>query len=157
LRADFYTGEIQGMEMFLMVKEYSNGLMGIYMKDSSKMEKEMDKVCQHQLFPLLLICSWKLMSIGVRVNADGSKYNGEYKEDKPNGTGCYIWCDGEKYDGEWRDGKFNGKGIKTLPDGTIFDGKWLEGKPNGPGTCNYPDGATYNGEWKNGQPHGKGE
>jgi hypothetical protein len=33
--------------------------------------------------------------------ADGSKYEGDYKEGLKHGQGIYTWKDGSKYDGEW--------------------------------------------------------
>ena len=37
--------------------------------------------------------------------ANGNKYEGEYKDNKKNGKGTYIYANGDKYKGEWKNGK----------------------------------------------------
>ena len=76
---------------------------------------------------------------GIRKNADGSVFEGNYEEDQPSGQGKYTWADGESYDGAWKNGLFHGMGIKKLPDGTVYDGLWDMGLPKGLGVCHYPD------------------
>ena len=49
---------------------------------------------------------------------DGSKYEGEWGDDKRDGQGIYFYLDGSKYEGEWKDGKRDGQGIYSLPDGS---------------------------------------
>jgi hypothetical protein len=46
----------------------------------------------------------------------GDRYEGEYRNGKPNGKGTYTWKDGSKYEGEWRHGKKHGKGKFTWPE-----------------------------------------
>jgi len=41
---------------------------------------------------------------------NGSKYVGEFKDNKRHGQGTYTWADGEKYVGEWKNGNQNGQG-----------------------------------------------
>ena len=38
---------------------------------------------------------------------------------------------GCKYEGEWREGKPNGKGVARWPDGWTFEGSFIEGIPHG--------------------------
>ena len=45
------------------------------------------------------------MMIGIFYYKNGSKYNGEWKNDKKEGKGIFYWNDGAKYDGEWKDDK----------------------------------------------------
>ena len=33
------------------------------------------------------------------------KYNGDWKNDKYEGYGIYIWANGNKYEGEWKNSK----------------------------------------------------
>ncbi len=40
----------------------------------------------------------------------------------------YIWSDGSKYEGEFKDGKPNGRGTLTFPDGKKYVGGFKEGK-----------------------------
>jgi hypothetical protein len=37
---------------------------------------------------------------------DGSKFVGEWKNNKIDGQGTFTWPDGSKYAGEFKDGKF---------------------------------------------------
>ena len=37
-----------------------------------------------------------------------------------------IWFDGSKYEGEWKDDKMNGSGIFTFFDGRTYDGEWID-------------------------------
>ena len=39
--------------------------------------------------------------------ADGSKYEGHYKEGKKHGQGTYIWSDGSKYIGNWDENRIS--------------------------------------------------
>ena len=44
--------------------------------------------------------------------ADGEKYEGHHgKEGKHHGKGIYTWPSGSKYEGDWKDDKKNGCGI----------------------------------------------
>jgi hypothetical protein len=42
---------------------------------------------------------------------DGSKYEGQWKNDKRHGKGKYTFKNGGYYDGEWADGKRQGQGV----------------------------------------------
>ena len=35
----------------------------------------------------------------------GDRYEGEYKDDLPNGQGVFTLSDGERYEGEFKDGE----------------------------------------------------
>ena len=39
------------------------------------------------------------MGKGKKVNSDGSSYEGEYKNNMPDGTGSGTWADGDSYQG----------------------------------------------------------
>ena len=41
---------------------------------------------------------------------DGSKYNGNWKNDKANGFGILYHADGDIYEGDWKDDKAHGIG-----------------------------------------------
>ena len=42
--------------------------------------------------------------------ANGSKYQGDWKNNKEEGYGIYTWPDGSRYEGDWKNGKQDGKG-----------------------------------------------
>ena len=69
---------------------------------------------------------------------NGSTYVGEWKDDKKNGQGKYIYGkgngEGDKYEGEWKDDKKHGKGKYIWSNGDKFVGEFKDDKPNGIGT-----------------------
>jgi hypothetical protein len=106
---------------------------------------------------------------------------GEWKEDKKNGKGVFMWANGDRYEGEWMDDKPNGRGVKTWAKGdrcvpfslslplkrtTLhhspthvchacrYEGEWKDGKQSGRGILVHPDGRSEDGSWENDLPHG---
>ena len=61
-----------------------------------------------------------------------------------------------RYDGGWRDGRPNGYGVAVDSQGDRYDGEWRDGKPHGWGTGRSPGGGVFTGEFRNGVPYGKG-
>jgi cell division septation protein DedD len=59
---------------------------------------------------------------------DGSKYEGQWKNDVKNGEGAYTYPDNVKYVDQFKDGKPVGQGVMTFPDGRMYEGKWQNGK-----------------------------
>jgi hypothetical protein len=88
--------------------------------------------------------------------ANGDRYEGEVRDDKPNGRGVYTWPDGRRYDGEWRNGKRNGHGVYTWHDGRRYDGEWRNDKKNGHGVYTWPGGDRYDGEFLDDEYNGHG-
>jgi hypothetical protein len=68
----------------------------------------------------------------------------------------YTYPDGSRYEGEWKDNVRHGYGVWNRPDGTRYVGEWRENKPDGYGALTGPDGATYAGTWKAGKRDGRG-
>ena len=62
---------------------------------------------------------------------NGSKYVGEYKDDKRNGHGTLTFADGDKYVGEWKDNNYHGQGTYTFADGDKRSGLWINGEFRG--------------------------
>ena len=60
--------------------------------------------------------------------ADGSKYVGEWNDDKWNGQGNLTTANGHKYVGEFKDGEWHGQGTLTTDDGTVYKGLWENNK-----------------------------
>lgn len=112
--------------------------------------------------------------VGTLVYADGSKYEGHFKNKKINGEGTYLYADGTKYIGEWRDGYYHGEGSKYLSQTEVLTGLWQNGEyvggkygkglrgclagncENGEGTYVFKDGSKYIGEFKDGSLTGQG-
>ena len=86
----------------------------------------------------------------------GSKYVGEWKDNKRHGQGTFAWKDGRKLVGEWKDGLPNGQGTYTFPNGDEYVGEYKDGKRNGQGTFTWTDLRKYVGEWKDGKKNGQG-
>lgn len=57
-------------------------------------------------------------------------------------------ANGTRYEGEWKDNRFDGVGILVLPTGLSYQGEFREGLKNGKGTLNYADSSSYVGEFK---------
>jgi hypothetical protein len=93
---------------------------------------------------------------GVYVGEDGSRYDGEFKDDNFNGHGTLTFTDGTKYVGEFSDGKFSGQGTYTWPSGDEYVGHWKDGRESGHGTLVWKDGSKYVGEFENKEFSGQG-
>lgn len=119
-----------------------------------------------------------------------SELEGCISGDCDGGNGTYVWSDGSRYEGEWRDKRYNGSGRKYDPVGNLkYKGVWVEGVyqgdctsgdctsdsgsltlingdryegsfveclPEGTGIYHYRNGDTYEGEFKGGFSHGNG-
>jgi len=62
-----------------------------------------------------------------------------------------VYSNGSRYDGEWRDQKKHGEGILTMANGDTFIGKWLENTEHGSGVFVAASGAKERREYKDGQ------
>ena len=49
------------------------------------------------------------------------------------GEGVKVFADGSRYEGQWKDGKKSGKGRYIYPDGDVYEGQWLDDKAHGEG------------------------
>ena len=84
-------------------------------------------------------------------------YEGEFKNDKREGNGKYIWENGEYYIGQWLNGNKHGMGIIYYKDGNIkYEGDFVNGNAEGNGKYIYENGNYYIGQWLNDKFHGKG-
>ena len=63
---------------------------------------------------------------------------------------------GDKYDGDWKDNRIQGSGVFYFLDGSSYDGEWINGKRNGRGTYVTISNEKYLGEWKNNLKEGEG-
>ncbi|XP_051980158.1 ankyrin repeat and MYND domain-containing protein 1-like isoform X2 [Xyrauchen texanus] len=99
---------------------------------------------------------------GIQEWPDGSKYEGEFKNNLKHGSGVFTWANGEDYRHgkgtySWPNGsKFTGKfylnrkegyGIQVFSDGATFKGLYHADERFGPGVLKYPDGRKDVGLW----------
>ena len=72
-----------------------------------------------------------VIAIGLLVGCDSApdgKYEGEFRDGKPNGQGRLTWPDGKKYVGEFKHDKLDGQGIEYRADGSVLrSGIWEDG------------------------------
>ena len=103
-----------------------------------------------------------MKSIGIYTFQTGYRYEGEFKDNKPNGQGVFTSPYGQRYQGGFKDGKLNGIGIMNYPDGRRYEGEYKDNKRDGYGIMTYQDGglyqegSRYEGEWKNDKRDGQG-
>ncbi|WP_375241902.1 phospholipid carrier-dependent glycosyltransferase [Lacinutrix sp.] len=58
-------------------------------------------------------------------------YSGDWKNEKRNGLGTYVWEDGQKYTGHWKNDVRHGKGAVYFKNREIISGVWINGKLEG--------------------------
>ena len=87
-----------------------------------------------------------------------SKYNGEFKNDLPEGKGIFEdYENNYKYDGDWSLGKKNGRGVLEFADGTKYEGDFKNDLYDGNGIIKFNNGNVYEGEFVEGNIKGKGK
>lgn len=90
---------------------------------------------------------------GFVLWADGSIYDGWWKDDKPHGNGIKVFINGDAYVGSFRAGKMSGKGTYYKADNSKYEGEWQDNLQNGNGTQTWSDNHSYEGQWKEGTIH----
>ena len=95
---------------------------------------------------------------GILYYKNGNiKYDGNWKEDLPEGNGKYIDKDGKYYIGEFKKGLKKGKGIDyDKNDKIIYEGDFINGKKEGNGKYNFKTTYYFIGQFKNDKREGKG-
>ena len=87
--------------------------------------------------------------MGVYTSLTGYSYEGEFKDNKPNGQGLFSSPSGKHYQGGFKDGKLNGYGVMIYPDGSRYEGQFKDDKRHGQGIMIYlDDGRRLEGEFK---------
>jgi hypothetical protein len=97
---------------------------------------------------------------GVINFPDGSRYVGEYKEDKDktqllDGKGEFI-SKNFTYNGDFKNGVKQGRGAYEWPNGDKFEGDFADDRPNGRGVWQFASGDRYEGDIVKGAIVGKG-
>ena len=70
---------------------------------------------------------------------------------KFKGKGIYYYNNGSKYEGDWIDNKKCGHGRIDFVDGAWYEGNFRNGVFHGFGTYHYSsNGSTFAGQWLNG-------
>lgn len=93
---------------------------------------------------------------GVLVNSEGSKYEGNFRNDKLDGYGRYITKNGDYFEGNFERGIATGYGVFIHADGNIYKGNWINDLPWGQGEEWGANGSYYKGDFINGKKSGKG-
>ena len=93
---------------------------------------------------------------GGRVFPDGSRYEGEFLDNRPSGHGVLHWSDGSVYNGQFLAGYPSGSGKIQMSSGETVIGQWTTGVLEGVGVASWPNGEKYVGEFKNNAAAGKG-
>ena len=100
--------------------------------------------------------------MGVYTSLTGYSYEGEFKDNKPNGQGLFSSPSGKHYQGGFKDGKLNGYGVMIYPDGRHYEGEFKDNNRHGYGVMTYQDGgmyeegSRYEGQFKDDKRHGQG-
>eukprot|EP00434_Breviolum_minutum_P014812 symbB.v1.2.013060.t1/scaffold907.1/size153227/5 len=68
-----------------------------------------------------------------------------------HGQGVYKYCDGTRYQGQFRDNIREGYGVLTFTDGSLYEGGWREDVPEGEGRVIYSNGEILNTTFRGGQ------
>ena len=65
---------------------------------------------------------------GIYFSADGSRYEGEWKEGKGHGRGIYYWLNKDWMEGEFKNDISHGKAIYHYADGRVEERVYEEGE-----------------------------
>lgn len=105
---------------------------------------------------------------GVLIKPDGTRYEGEFKDDLPDGKGIFIYPKMEeakkgtytfrnsgKYEGNVKKGIKEGEGTFTFITGTKYVGQFEDDKMK-KGVLTMSNGTIYEGEFDKDMPSGNG-
>eukprot|EP00357_Protocruzia_adherens_P032606 CAMPEP_0114995068 /NCGR_PEP_ID=MMETSP0216-20121206/13508_1 /TAXON_ID=223996 /ORGANISM="Protocruzia adherens, Strain Boccale" /LENGTH=567 /DNA_ID=CAMNT_0002359037 /DNA_START=333 /DNA_END=2036 /DNA_ORIENTATION=- len=87
---------------------------------------------------------------------NGSRYEGNFKNDKPEGKGLFFYRTGEFYTGEWHNAKRHGQGSHFCLNGEIYIGDWNNDQRHGEGKLIDKTGCVFEGKFQNHVKHGLG-
>ena len=94
---------------------------------------------------------------GTMKYNNGDIYEGEWKEDKPDGEGKYFFKNKSSYKGNFREGLREGKGTMKYNNGDIYEGEWKEDVAEGYGIYYVKEDKEWRvGNFVDGSLTGKG-
>ncbi|WP_375469681.1 MORN repeat-containing protein [uncultured Nostoc sp.] len=96
---------------------------------------------------------------GVMIFKNGSRYDGEFKNNQRNGCGIFFYpsrSSSYKYNyvGQFVNDKFEGLGKMRWKDGNEYRGNFKAGTCEGQGIFQFADGSFKSGIWQNGKLRG---
>jgi len=91
---------------------------------------------------------------GVKY-ADGSVYQGHWKEGLEEGTGQLSFPSGDKYKGSFKRGLKHGRGLFLFKNGDQFKGSFSKNLKSGEGEYTWADGDRFSAVLQAGREHGK--
>ena len=97
------------------------------------------------------------VAVAKKTYSSGRVYEGELRNDVPEGKGKMTYANGDIFDGEWKNGKANGIGKYTHANGDVFEGKYKDGVVNGVGRLAYANGDVFEGKYEGGVVNGIGK
>ena len=100
--------------------------------------------------------SGKMNGYGSYIYSDGNRYDGYFKENRPDGKGTSQYGEGF-YEGSWSKGKHSGEGKTVSTGGAAYKGQFMHGRRDGEGRIDYGVGLYYEGEFIDGKPNGRGK
>lgn len=67
------------------------------------------------------------------VLENGARYEGQWnvETNQRDGKGVQIWADGSIYEGYWKNDKANGRGRLIHADKDVYEGDWKDDKADG--------------------------
>ena len=86
---------------------------------------------------------------GKHISSQGLVYEGNWTENKMNGTGCVRFPSGASYEGDIVDNKMHGNGRYKFPDEAVYEGGFLDNRLEGNGTLIDPSGQSWCGTFNN--------
>ena len=93
--------------------------------------------------------------MGKQKMADGSVYEGMFRGGIKQGKGKYYFGEG-MYEGQFKDDVFDGQGILLMNCGKYIKGTWRIGQLQGQGQMEWPSGQKYKGNFSHNQREGEG-
>jgi hypothetical protein len=177
----FYSGKwVSGLRSGYGVMQYSNG---DHFKGNWVIDRRMDGVLSYaggEVYVGRLVNDMKDAPKAKMTWPCGDWYEGEWRNDKMDGEGCFMksnvgsysgsfsvgmrdgygvyeYTNGDRYEGEWTADLMHGEGFVFKVSQYTYSGAFVEGKRHGYGVITFPSGDHYQGRWRNDLQSGRGK